>query len=85
METDKIKEIYKKLGDSQPDVKRMLDQLADTQKLIAERKKKFEKEYSKEVIINDKQALLTVYKCGAFDVQFRDMNECNQAIEKLLK
>lgn len=82
METEKIKQLYDKIESATPEIKQAVEGLM---KAKAEMDKLYEKEYMKNISIDGKPARLVLYKRGIIEVQFRDMNECQQAIDKLLK
>lgn len=82
METEKLKEMAKKLANERPEIKKALDDLQVQKERIM---KLNTKEYDKEVIIDGMRARIALYKRGVFEVVFINMENAEKAIEKLLK
>lgn len=76
-----MEKMVKQLAEKKPEISASINNLLEQKKKM---KEAFVVLESKDVVINGKPAKLTVYARGAIAVQFRDIQECNDAIKKLL-
>lgn len=78
-----MEKMYEGLKNTKPEIAAIVKQRKEhLDKML----KLYEKEYSKEITIDSKPAIITAYKSGfIIEIKFRDQIERDAAIEKLTK